>query len=109
MALLQDDMSQVPNPTDAVEQGSYHVRISKVEVGVSDSTQNPVVKLQMKIQDQGPMFGRIVPDTASLQSHPLFKLRAYYTEVVYKPGREVHDLEKLRDGELYINVEHSTY
>lgn len=109
MALLTDDMSTVPNPTDAVDEGSYHVRISKVEQGLSETTQNPVVKLQMKIQDQGPMFGRIVPDTASLQSHALFKLKGYYTSVGYKPGPEGHDPEKLLDGECYINVEHSTY
>jgi len=109
MPMLTDDMSTVPNPTDAVDEGSYHVRVSKVEVGTSESSGNPVVKLQMKIQSEGPMFGRIVPDTASLQSHALFKLKGYYSAVGYKPGAEGHDPEKLLDGELYINVEHATY
>lgn len=109
--MLTEDMSQVPNPTDAVDEGSYHVRISKVDYGPEVKSEKgfPVVKLLMKVQDQGAMFGRVIPDTASLQSHALFKLKGYYTAVGYKPGSEGHDPNKLLDSELYVNVEHSTY
>jgi hypothetical protein len=107
--MLQDDMSKVPNPTDAVDEGWYHVRINSAEVTTSDSSGQPCVKLLMKIQTDGPMLGRTVPDTASLQSHALFKLKGYYTAVGYKPGPEGHDPEKLIDGECYVYVQHSSY
>jgi hypothetical protein len=109
MPLLKDDMSQVPNPTEAVDEGWYHVRISEARVTTSDSTNQPVVKLNMRIQTEGPMFGRTVPDTASLQAHALFKLKGYYTAVGYKPGPEGHDPEKLVDGECYVYVQHDSY
>lgn len=109
MAIHQDNMANVSAPTDAVDEGSYHVRITKIEETVSDTSGQPVIKLLMKIQDDGPMLGRIVPDTASLQPHALFKLKGYYNAVGYKPGPEGHDPEKLLDGECYVNVEHSSY
>jgi uncharacterized protein DUF669 len=109
MPLLQDDMSQVPSPTEAVEEGSYHVRITQAEVTTSKENNMPCVKLLMKVQDEGKMLGRTIPDTASLQSHALFKLKGYYNAVGYKPGPEGHDPSKLVDGECYVNVEHATY
>src|SRR6267142_4965280 len=107
--MLNDDMSQVAAPSDRVDEGWYHVRISKVEIGVSDSTQSPVVKLQLKIQTDGNMLGRIVPDNASLQSHALFKLKGYYKAIGYNPGREGHDPEKLLDCECFVYVQHGSY
>jgi len=109
MPMLNDDMSSVANPTDAVDEGVYHVRITKAEVTTSKSNNQPCVKLLMKIQNEGPMLGRTVPDTASLQSHALFKLKAYYSAIGYKPGPEGHDPEKLIDGECYVLVQHATY
>jgi hypothetical protein len=109
MPMLTDDMSQVPAPADRVDEGWYHVRVSRVEIGTSESTQNPVVKLQLKIQGEGPMLGRIVPDNASLQSQALFKLKGYYKAVGYNPGREGHDPEKLLDCELFVYVQHGSY
>src|SRR5215475_8471457 len=109
MTMLQDDMSHVPNPTDAVPEGSYRVRITKVDVTVSDTSQQPCVKLLMKVQDEGESLGRTVPDTASLQKHALFKLKAYYNAIGYRPGPEGHDPEKLLDGECYVTVTHGSY
>jgi hypothetical protein len=109
MPLLNDDMSTVPAPSEAVDEGWYHVRISQVNVTKSDSTGQPCVKLLMRIQSEGPMFGRTVPDTASLQPHALFKLKGYYQAVGYKPGPEGHDPEKLLDTELYVYVMHDSY
>jgi hypothetical protein len=109
MPLLTDDMSHVPAPSDRVDEGWYHVRISKAEVTVSATSNEPVVKLQLKIQGDGPMLGRIVPDNASLQSHALFKLKGYYKAVGYNPGAEGHDPEKLLDCECYVYVQHGTY
>jgi len=109
MTMQTHDMSQIPNPTDAVDEGWYHVRINEVKETVSDSTGNPCVKLLMKIQSEGPMMGRTVPDTASLQPHALFKLKGYYSAIGYKPGPEGHDPERLLDGEVWLYVQHDSY
>lgn len=107
--LLQDDMSQVPAPSDRVDEGWYHVRITSADLDVSKSSGERVVKLLMKIQNEGPMLGRVVPDTASLQPQALFKLKGYYKAVGYNPGPEGHNPRKLVDCECYIYVQHSTY
>jgi hypothetical protein len=109
MSMLQDDMSKVAAPSEAVDEGWYHVRISKVEIGMSQTANQPVVKLMLKIQSDGAMLGRSVPDNASLQSHALFKLKGYYKAVGYNPGPEGHDPEKLLDGECYVYVAHGSY
>lgn len=106
--MLNDDMSQVAAPSELVDEGWYHVRISKVEVGVSEKN-FPVVKLQLKIQSEGKMLGRVIMDNASLQSHALFKLKGYYKAIGYNPGREGHDPEKLLDGECYVYAAHGSY
>lgn len=109
MPMLQDDMTKVSAPTDLPAEGWYHVRISKVEVGVSKETNNPVVNLQLKIQDDGPSLGRVIFDNASLQPQALFKLKGYYNACGYKPGPEGHDPEKLIDCECFIYVQHELY
>lgn len=109
MALHQEDMSVVPDPGEVVPEGWYHVRISKVEEGESES-KNPVVKLQLKIQNEGPAIGRVIPVTCSLQSHALFALKAYYNAVGYKPAPgQGHDPDNLLDGELWVGVQHKIY
>ena len=105
----EHDMSQIPAPTDRVDEGWYHVRITSVTEDVSRTKGEPVVKLLMKIQTEGPMLGRVIPDSPSLQPQALFKLKGYYKAVNYNPGPEGHDPEKLLDGELYVYVEHGTY
>jgi hypothetical protein len=107
--MLTDDMSQVPAPSDAVNEGTYHVRITSVEKAMSKENNQPIIKLLMKIQDEGPMLGRTVPDNASLQPQALFKLKGYYKAIGYNPGPEGHNPKKLIDGECYISVVHSTY
>lgn len=109
MPLLQDDMSKVAAPADRVDEGWYHVRISKVEVTTSKSSNEPIVQLQLKIQNEGSMMGRVIPDNASLQPHALFKLKGYYKAVGYNPGPEGHDPEKLLDCECYVFAQHDTY
>lgn len=109
MPMLNDDMSKVAAPSEAVDEGWYHVRISKVDITTSISKGEPCVKLLMRIQSEGPMFGRTVPDTASLLPQALFKLKGYYNAVGYKPGPEGHDPEKLLDGECYIYAQHDSY
>jgi hypothetical protein len=104
----EHNMNEVPAPSDRVDEGWYHVRISSVSEEDSKSG-NPIVKLQLKIQDQGPMLGRIVPDNVSLQPHALFKLKGYYKAIGYNPGPEGHDTDKLLDAEVYVYVQHATY
>lgn len=109
MPMLSDDMSQIASPTDQVDEGWYHVRIARVEVTTSKTSGEPCVKVLHKIQTEGAMLGRSIPDTISLQSQALFKLKAYYNAVGYKPGPEGHDPEKLLDCELYLYVQHQMY
>lgn len=109
MAVYQQDMSQIAAPTDRVDEGWYRVRISRVEETTSKESGQPVVKLLHKIQSEGKMLGRTVPDTASLQSQALFKLKAYYEAIGYKPGPEGHDPQRLLDGECYVYVSHGMY
>ena len=110
MALhTETNMADVPAPGERVDEGWYHVRVSSVVEDVSKESGQPIVKLLLKIQDQGPMLGRVVPDNASLQSHALFKLKGYYKAIGYNPGKEGHDPEKLHDSEVYVYVEHGMY
>jgi hypothetical protein len=109
MPLLSQDMSSVSAPTDLVAEGWYRVRIAKAEVTTSKENNEPCVKLNLKVQDEGLMLGRIIPDTASLQPQALFKLKGYYNAVGYKPGPEGHDPDKLIDGECYVMVAHQMY
>lgn len=101
MALHTENMAEIKDSGEMVpEKFWYHVRISKAEEGVS-STGGPVVKLNLKIQDE-PNIGRVIPDTASLQPQALFKLKAYYTACDYTPGAEGHDPEQLLDRECFV-------
>ena len=109
MPMLSDDMSKVAAPSDRVAEGWYHVRISKVELTTSQSSSERVVKVLHKIQNDGPMVGRTIPDTISLQSHALFKLKGYYKAVGYNPGPEGHDPERLLDCECYVYAQHGMY
>ena len=109
MAHHAHDMSQVPDPNEAVPEGWYHCRIAKVEEGESKSN-NPVVNLQLKIQNEGAATGRIIFDTCSLQPQALFKLKAYYSAVGYKPTPDQgHDPDNLIDGEVWVFAEHKVY
>lgn len=109
MAVHTEDMSQVAAPTDRVDEGWYHVRISSVKEDVSQTAGEPIVKLLLKVQNEGPMLGRTIPDNCSLQPQALFKLKGYYKAINYNPGPEGHDPEKLLDGECYVYVQHDTY
>lgn len=109
MAMLQDDMSKVSAPNDLVEEGWYHVRISAVKTDVSVESSQPVLRLNLKVQNDGPMLGRVIQDNCSLQPHALFKLKGYYKAVGYEPGPEGHDPDRLLDTECYIYVEHGMY
>jgi hypothetical protein len=102
MALHAENMNEVQSNTEMVPVDVwYHVRISKAEEGVSNTSGEPTVKLNLKIQDE-PHIGRIIPDTASLQKHALFKLKAYYVATEYTPGSEGHDPEQLLDRECFV-------
>ena len=79
----------------------YHVRISKVEEVLSKMSGEPTVNLSLKILDE-PYVGRVIFDTASLQPHALFKLKAYYGACEYFPSAEGHDPEQLLDRECYV-------
>lgn len=110
MAHHQDDMSQVPDAGEAVPEGWYHVRISKVEEKSSENSGQPTVFLNLKVQNEGAAMGRVIQDNASLQAHALFKLKAYYTAVGYKPAPgQGHDPDHLLDGECWVYVEHKVY
>jgi hypothetical protein len=102
-------MSKVPAPGERVDEGWYHVRISSVSEDLSKESNEPVIKLLLKIQSEGPMLGRVIPDNASLQSHALFKLKGYYKAIGYAPGEEGHNPDKLLDSEVYVYAEHGMY
>lgn len=110
------DMSQTPDPGEVPAPGTYHVRVSKVETKdangnqlVSKESGKPKIQLHLKVQTEGPMFGRTIPDSPSLEPTALFKLKAYYNAAGYRPGAEGHNPHKLLDAEFYILVEPSTY
>lgn len=110
MAQHMEDMSQVPDPGEVVPEGWYHVRIAKVEEATSDNSGSPMVKLNLKIQTEGPAMGRVIADNCSLQPHALFKLKGYYNAVGYKPAPgQGHDPDHLLDGECFVYVAHKVY
>jgi len=113
--MYQDDMSQVPDPGDVPEPGVYRVRVSAVKTHdengnqlLSKESQKPKIQLSLKVQSEGSMFGRVIPDSPSLEPTALFKLKAYYNAIDYKP-QGGHNPHKLLDGEFWILVEASTY
>jgi hypothetical protein len=113
--LHTEDMSKVSD-SDLMKEGWYRVRIAAVketgddgEVLKSKTGNEPIVDLTLKVQDEGEFLGRSFHDKPSLQSHALFKLKAYYKAVGYQPGQEGHDPSKLLDGELYLFVSPGQY
>jgi Protein of unknown function (DUF669) len=106
MATYEDDMSTVPAPDELVPEGTYHVRVAKIEEKVSENSGNPMLVFTFKIQDEGPAFGRQVAAFASLQKNALFTLKGIYKACGYTPGPEGHDPEKCLDSELYVKVQH---
>lgn len=113
--VYQDDMSQVPD-SELMEEGWYQVRISAVKTQddsgnqlVSKSNGNPIVQLTLKVQSEGPMLGRQFSDKPSLQSHALFKLKAYYKAIGYTPGAGGHNPHRLLDGECWVFVTQGEY
>jgi hypothetical protein len=113
--IYQNDMSKVDSWGDQVPEGWYKVRVDKVkcvdDAGnqlLSDSSHEPLVHVFLKIQNE-PYVGRVLWDAPSLQPHALAKLKAYYEAVGYTPGPEGHDPERLKDGELFVKVDHDTY
>ena len=109
MPMLPQDMSKVQDWGEVLPEGSYHVRIEKVEIKASENSPGEqVVWITNKIQ-QEPLVGRVITDFASLQPQALAKLKAYYKAVGYNPGPEGHDPDKLIGGELYILLQHDIY
>src|SRR4051812_15400255 len=103
MAIRTDvDMTKVSVGGDVPPEGSYRVRVSKVDDTQLSKKNEPKVELQLKIQDEGESFGRVIFDNASLQPQALFKLKAYYNAVGYNPGPEGHDPMTLLDKEMYV-------
>jgi hypothetical protein len=102
MALHTDNMEKVQdwgeNPPPDIW---YHVRIVKAEEGLSKESNEPVVNLHLKIQDE-PYIGRVMFDSVSLQKHALFKLKAYYGACEYYPAETGHDPDQLLDRECYV-------
>lgn len=108
MALHTEDMSQIADQQEVAPEGWYHVRVSKVEE-VDSKAGNPMINLQLKVQTEGPFFGRMLFDNPSLLPNALFKLKAYYKAAGYTPGPEGHDPEKLLDREFYVGIVHKMY
>jgi len=113
--VYQDDMSQVPD-SELIDNGWYHVRITDVKTKGDDGEQlmsksggAPIVQVTLKIQNEGPMLGRSFTDKPSLQSHALFKLKAYYSKCGYTPGPGGHNPHKLLDCECYVFVTQGEY
>lgn len=113
--LYQDDMSTVPDSNEVVPPGNYLVRIASVKTQddngqqLMSSNNKPKIQLTLKVQSEGPWFGRSIPDSPSLEKTALFKLKAYYKAIGYQPASGGHNPHKLLDGQCYIHVEASTY
>jgi hypothetical protein len=106
MALHQDtDMSTIPAPDDLVPEGAYLFRVSKAEEKDSEAGK-PMVVYSLKIQDDGPAFGRQVTVFASLAPTALMTIKGMYKACGYNPGPEGHDPEAIIDQELYGTVTH---
>jgi len=102
--------------SELMKEGWYRVRIANVkEVDdsgnqlVSKSSGEPIIELTLKVQNEGEFFGRSFKDKPSMQSHALFKLKAYYKAIGYHPGSEGHDPAKLLDGECWLFVSPGQY
>ena len=104
MALHTENMNEVKSGQELIPEGWYHIRVAKVEETTS-STGGPVVKMNLKIQDEA-FIGRIIPVMASLQAQALFTLKAFYEACEYHPGPEGHDPEQLLDRECFVKVTH---
>ena len=110
MAQHQEDMTNVPDPGEVPPEGWYHVRIAKVTEGESENAGKPIVDFQLKIQNEGPAMGHVMNDRISLQPQALFKLKAYYNAVGYKPAPgQGHDPDNCLDGECWVYAEHKIY
>jgi len=113
--LRTEDMSKVSD-SDLMKEGWYRVRISAVKETDDSGNQllsktggEPIVDLTLKVQNEGEFFGRSFHDKPSLQSHALFKLKAYYKATGYAPGPEGHDPSRLLDGECWVFVSPGQY
>jgi hypothetical protein len=102
----ETDMSQVPAADDLVPEGAYRFRISKAEEKDSESSGKPMVIYTLKIQDEGPAFGRAVTVFASLAPTALMTIKSMYKACGYNPGPEGHDPESIVDMELYGTITH---
>lgn len=104
--MYENDMSTVAAPDELVPEGTYHVRVAKIEEKDSANSGKPMLVFTFKIQDEGPAFGRQVSAFASLQPNALFTLKGIYKACGYSPGAEGHDPNNCIDCELYVKVLH---
>jgi hypothetical protein len=104
--MYEADMSTVAAPDELVPEGTYHVRVAKVEEQESKNSGKPMIVFTFKVQDEGPAFGRQISAFASLQSNALFTLKGIYKACGYNPGPEGHDPVNCLDSELYVKVIH---
>lgn len=105
MAIHQTDMSQIPAADDLIPEGSYRFRIASAEEKDSEAGK-PMVVYQLKVQDEGPAFGRNAMVFASLAPTALMTIKSMYKACGYNPGPEGHDPENIIDMELYGTITH---
>lgn len=101
----------IPDFGELLPEGFYHVRVDKVEDGLSKESNNPQTKLWLKVQNE-PFVGRVLADFASHQTDALFKLKAYFKacglmDQIKQQGG--WDSEWLVGKELIVQVVHDVY
>lgn len=101
MAQRTQDMGAVPAYGEALPEGCYHFRISKVE----DDGGN-LVHLFASVQNE-PFVGRNVRERIELDNPTgLSKLKAFYAACGYEPVGG-HDPSQIDGGEFFAVVKHN--
>lgn len=111
MARHAEDVVNAPDFGEVLPEGWYHVRVKKVEEGLSKESQNPVCNITMIVQNE-PFVGRPAFDPVSLQSHALSKIKAYFkaSGLMDRIKQENSwDTDWLMDKEFYVQIVHDTY
>ncbi len=100
--MYSQNMSAVAGYGDAIPEGSYRWRVSKI-----DKHDDTTFTIWSKCQTE-PMVGRSVPDNIDLTNPTsLSKLKSYYKACGYEPGPEGHDPDSIMDAEFFSVVKHA--
>lgn len=107
---LNLDFTSVPDSA-VLPKGTYNCVVYAIEQKISNSSGNPYLNWQFKIQG-GECNGRLIFDMTSLQPQALWKLKAHLKAI--NPGMDLTgslnlDTDELLGNECRVVVEHETY